>query len=206
MKNTLLTLATAALLLSCCKPTVTTSPSPNYTTTVTGYTVTTDSLDPIPNIVLNINPLAGSYTTPVGGKTVRTDSTGRFEFIYTGPAYGQIGISFGGNNSYHNLGGYDYITPYTTQTHNIQLQPYGWLKLHVKNVNPWNGDDLLWVGIGNGNGLIENGIVDKTVFFKTPGNGKTTIGWGVTKNGIENIYRDTFYLPGFDTTFYEILY
>ncbi len=205
MKHTLLTLATTALLLSCCKPTVTTSPSPNYTTTVTGYAVTTDSLDPIPNIVLNINPLAGSYTTPVGGKTVRTDSTGRFEFIYTGPAYGQIGIGFGGNNSYHNLGGYDYITPYTNKTHNIELQPYGWLKLHVKNVNPWNGDDRLSISLG---GSIHSyyGIVDKSIHSKEPGNGTKTLVWAVEKNGIVNSFQKTIYIQGFDTSFYEILY
>ncbi len=148
-----LALSLTLLLLSCC--TVTTEPynGPNYTNTVTGYALTTDSLDPIPNLVLDMNPLQGSYTTPVGGKTVRTDSTGRFEFIYTGPASGQIGIGFGGNNSYHNLGGYDYITPYTTKTHNIHLQPYGWLKLHVKNVNPWNGDDVIGVSTGGGGNI-----------------------------------------------------
>ena len=148
MKHTVFILVTAAQLLAAC--TVTTEPTngPNYTNTVTGYALTTDSLDPIPNLVLDMNPLQGSYTTPVGGKTVLTDSTGRFEFIYTGPAQGQIGRGFGGSHSYHNLGGYDYITPFTTKTHNIHLQPYGWLKLHVKNVNPWNGDDRISLSLG----------------------------------------------------------
>lgn len=205
MKHTVFILVTAAQILAAC--TVTTEPTngPTYTNTITGYALTTDSLDPIPNLVLDMNPLQGSYTTPVGGKTLRTDSTGRFEFIYTGPAHGQIGIGFGGNNNYHNLGGYDYITPYTTKTHNIHLQPYGWLKLHVKNVNPWNGDDRISLSLG---GTVQScyGIVDKTIHSKEPGNGTKKLIWAVEKNGIVTSYKDSVYLVGFDTTFYEILY
>ncbi len=205
MKQLFLALATAVLFLNAC--TITTEPynGPNYTNTVTGYALTTDSLDPIPNLVLDMNPLQGSYTTPVGGKTVRTDSTGRFEFIYTGPANGQIGIGFGGSHSYHNLGGYDYITPFTTKTHNIQLQPYGWLKLHVKNVNVQSPNDRISLSLG---GTVQSyyGIVDKTVFSKEPGNGTKKLVWAVEKNGIVKSYTDSIYIIGFDTVAYEILY
>ncbi len=193
------------IVLSCTK--VTTEPynGANYTNTVTGYALTTDSLDPIPNLLLNIDPMQGSYTTPANGKTVRTDSTGLFTFIYTGPANGKIGIGFSGNNKYHNFGGYDYITPFNTPTHNIHIQPYGWLKLHVKNINVQSPNDRLSIWLS---GTLESyyGIVDKTIVVKEPGNGNKQLIWAVEKNDTVSSYTDTIYIPGFDTTFYEILY
>ena len=89
MKPTLLLIV---LILAACEITTEPDDAPEYTNTVTGYALTTDSLDPIPNLVLRMNPVHGHYTTPVGGKTVRTDSPGQFTFIYTGPAHGRIGI------------------------------------------------------------------------------------------------------------------
>ena len=200
-------LTVAVLFASCTKVTTEPYSDPIYTTSVTGYALTTDSLDPIQNLQLSINPMQGSYTTVATGQTVRTDSTGKYSFIYTGPHNGKVGIGFSGSSTYHNYGGYDFISPYYTANHNIHLQPYGWLKLHVKNINVQSPNDVIGVSTGgNGQYLIEYGLVDKTVHLKKPGNGHVTLTWSVVKNSIETNFSDTIYIPGFDTAFYEILY
>lgn len=193
------------LVVACTKVTTEPCDGPNFTTTVTGYALTTDSLDPIKNLRLSINPIQGSYTTVATGQTVRTDSTGKYSFIYTGPQNGKVGIGFSGSSSCHNYGGYDYISPYYNAKHNIHIQPYGWLKLHIKNINVQSPNDRLSISLG---GTVESyyGIVDKTIFVKEPGNGTKQLIWAVEKNDTTSSFRDSIYIVGFDTTFYEILY
>ena len=205
MKNHIAIFVLSITLISCNKVTTENLDGPNYTTTVTGYALTTDSLDPIKGLRLNINPLLGSYTTTATGQTVRTDSTGKFSFVYTGSRDGRVGIGFSGNSTFHNYGGYDYITPYYTSTHDIHLQPYGWLKLHVKNIDLQSPNDRLFISL-EGTIMSYFGMVDKMIVAKEPGNGVKRLIWAVEKNDTIISYQDSIYIPGFDTTFYEILY
>ena len=66
-------------------------------------------------------------------------------------------------------------------------------------------NDRLSISLG---GTVESyyGIVDKTIIVKEPGNGTKQLIWAVEKNDTTSSFRDSIYIVGFDTTFYEILY
>ena len=89
----------------------------------------------------------------------------------------------------------------------IILDPYAWIKVHVKNVNPFDENDELRTGSPKGGGGVFIGInMDATEIQNKFGNRKIELLWVVIKNKIQSIHKDSLYLPAHDTIDYEIFY
>jgi hypothetical protein len=164
--------------------------------------VTTNTGEPINGVSVDLKALHGYARTPNGSIT---DTNGIMAFEYVGPKSGSIGIGYGGSYSYGSYGGYDYIQPFYQKQHTMQLTPRGWIKLHVKNENPWNGDDFISITVSTLS-IGYGGLTDITQVHRTGANGVKTIKWHVRKNNISTHFSDTIYIPTEDTAFYEILY
>ena len=105
-------------------------------------------------------------------------------------------------------------TPYAPQ---FNLFPEAFLKLHVKNNEPWNSSDFIvysyatkmpaCMGCCTNTSYKGHGtIYDSLIECKTYGSNDVIINWHVTKMGTAVVYGDTVFCTPFDTTFYEILY
>ena len=136
--------------------------------------------------------------------TVFTDAQGRFNMdIPNTPHSYVLGIS--AENYFDYDDGYS-IQDYQHNTGDLALYPHAWLKVHIKNVNPFDWFDEIELGWISGGFYLYGEGVDTTVIHRLGGNRNFDASWFVTKNSIWKLYTDTLYLPGHDTTFYEILY
>ena len=147
--------------------------------------------------------LGGTYCDNVD--TLYTNAQGRFALsIPQTPDTYQFSIDAA---NYFDYEGNDYLLQ--VNQHNagdIPLYPHAWLKVHIKNVNPFDWFDEIELGWISGGFYLYGEGVDTTVIHRLGGNRNFDASWFVTKNSIWKLYTDTLYLPGHDTTFYEILY
>ncbi|MBP7698997.1 MAG: hypothetical protein KA101_00005 [Saprospiraceae bacterium] len=136
--------------------------------------------------------------------TVFTDAQGRFKLdLSETPLALELGISA---ENYFAFDG-DYSLLWNRHnTGDIALYPHAWLKVHIKNVNPFDVFDKLELGWVGGSNPIYGSDVDSILIYKLLGNRELSLSWASTKNNQIYFYKDSLYLPGHDTTFYEILY
>ncbi len=88
----------------------------------------------------------------------------------------------------------------------ILLDPYAWIKFHVKNVNPYDEYDNIAIN-GDCLGLLVGEKLDTTYYCENIGNKSVDFVWWVEKNRMTNKYRDTIpFLKAHDTTYFEIKY
>jgi hypothetical protein len=94
---------------------------------------------------------------------------------------------------------------------NLILEPYAWIKVHVKNVNPFDENDLIlldqlvspWGGTHSYLGMR----VDTTYNRQIGGNINQRVLWISKKNGISTRYFDSaFVVPAHDTISLPIHY
>lgn len=91
----------------------------------------------------------------------------------------------------------------------IVMDPYAWVKLHIKNTLPVNSlDNIRYNGSwGGGSPLFYNGMdVDSYVLKQVLGNRDINVYWWITKNNVKTSLSDIVYCPGGDTTLFEIFY
>lgn len=92
----------------------------------------------------------------------------------------------------------------------VKLQPYAYLKIHLKNSTPSDMHDYISLHIQQIGGTYPTFYgtkVDTTVaYFRLNGNAKNTISWGVGKNGKEYVDDTSVYLKELDTTQININY
>ncbi len=87
---------------------------------------------------------------------------------------------------------------------NIVLKPVAWIELHVRNVNPKPGD-ILFVNWG-GFPPEFHGMADDTVILSGGGNSNIPISLTLYRDGNWNNFKDTVFLPAFDTTYHLLEY
>jgi len=86
----------------------------------------------------------------------------------------------------------------------ILLDPYAWIKFHVKNVNPYDDNDEIYIGSSK---AIVGSRVDTTFVSQEIGNAKFSFNNWVIKNKKQLVIKDSInFLPAHDTIFHEILY
>jgi len=93
-------------------------------------------------------------------------------------------------------------------THNrvfLHASPFAYVRVHAKNVNPFDSNDRINLG-GGGNSIY--GMNVDTVVIQGPFRGTQNgeFGWVVTKNNITTIFSQPVYYVGRDTINYTIEY
>ena len=167
--------------------------------------------EPIENaqVVLYEQTSSGTFSTsdlPID--TILTDATGSYSFQYNGR--GQTGVK-AFHDTYFPISRVPYENIYYKQRNveNIILDPYALLELHIKNVNPFDGNDnLRYDGAWSG-GAPQDNLGVNIDFFDTKlvrGNRGVSLVWRVIKNENTTTHRDTVYCKGHETTQYEIFY
>ena len=151
--------------------------------------------------------LGGTWTKLVD--TTRTDANGIYRLEKGNLDKGSSFFISAFADKYYTYDPNNYlVTGQDVTNNNIVLDPFAWIKVHVKNVNPFNDRDSIL--LGNVVGTIPMTHVGKnielTYINKVFGNLKMEAQWSVGKNGIWKFKTDTIYITAHDTLNYEILY
>ncbi len=142
--------------------------------------------------------------------TIRTDINGAYEFRF------RENRSYDYYISAYKDGYWELSSPalvpesYQENIMDVHIYPYAWLKLHVKNINPFDDNDLLTaythpiVGASPQNHYGRS--IDFYVRQEVKGNKDIPLIWWVTKDGMYQEFRDTILCEGGDTTLFELFY
>jgi hypothetical protein len=194
------------LILSCNK-----DEFDNSKTVVKGYLLEYGSEDPLKNITGYIvecdgEVFGGGSCWPVDSFATNNDGYFYHEFKHT--PTGVYVYQFEQIENYYKID-VRYINEGALNDHIHYVDPHSWIKLHVKNINPFDdSDNIRYVG-GWGGGSPNNNYgmnVDFIDYRRARGNRENYLKWWVIKNGETNVYSDTVYYEAHDTIFYEILY
>ena len=205
-KYLILLIPTLLMLAECRKPDKTT-----YIKT-SGKVLEFGSNKPIKNAKVGIYEEGGEFLGSTWTKlvdTTRTDATGAYHFDKGNLDKGSSFFISAVADKYYTYDPNNYLVTGQEVTNlNIVLDPFAWIKVHVKNVNPFDDNDR--IGLGNGIGTLQifytGTNIELNYINKLKGNLPISIDWSVTKNGIRQEYKDTIKIPAHDTLKYEILY
>ncbi len=100
---------------------------------------------------------------------------------------------------------------------NYNLNPKGYIKVHVKNSNPHDASDIItfkftqgylngYQCCGNEPAIGYGKYFDTTFVCKTHGNQDVNFQWTVHKNGNTTTDNATFFCYPFDTAYYDVYY
>jgi hypothetical protein len=210
MKTRLLTLATIAALLlteSCKKDAIPTSAQGRVTTLGTetplaGIAVTLIE-DNYGGGVLGGN---GGYNGPI--KTVHTDQDGYYHIDHTCNPSTAYWVEFETAEGHFGPIQKQAVYPGQNNTINMKQIPFAYVRLHIKNVNPYNVYDKFnyLLDPGGGGGFDGPGI-DVITTRRTAGNGNVLLYYTAIKNGQLVVdSKDTLFIPAYDTLDYQIFY
>ena len=144
-------------------------------------------------------------------QTTNTDENGRFSFDFKSEKGYTYTLAAKKNNYFDLVGGVIHIDKdKNNKGISITLIPYAYLKLHIRNVNPFNGLDLFSISHSYLNYNFYGANVD-TIFTISPsapfkGNEINTLYYGVERNNIITGYSTQVYCPAFDTAFTSVDY
>jgi hypothetical protein len=94
----------------------------------------------------------------------------------------------------------------------INSPPIGYLSINLKNINPYNDEDLFSImfrplpGDGINLSYIKGSNIDRSLLYPQHGDKEIEINWQSKKNNIVNTWQDTVYCPAYDTITYNINY
>jgi hypothetical protein len=189
--------------------------SPSGTTRIQGFLLEYGSEKPLEGIALYLKEITSTSTTSGSFGTTTVDSFYTNEDGYFNYEFEDDGTK-GYIASYQKIPGYYDVDFLTVNTgNNIGLQsfadPYAWLKLRVKNVNPVNQNDKIRFGhpyssSGSGWQELYGTDVDEIYLWQGKGYYSNDLIWKVSKLGISTEYKESLFLPAHDTMYYEILY
>ena len=141
--------------------------------------------------------------------SVTADADGKFQFDFTAEEGYRYSITAEAPKYFNNFYTGGLILDVGKKNHPlVGLQPEAYLKLHIKNTQPFDENDQVGIN-GEWSGSPEQFYgtsVDTFTFRKVTGNGNISIYWGVIKNSLTTNNSDSVYCPAFDTAFYNINY
>ena len=196
------------ILFSCLVASCVKDPPSTFEATVKGRVLEVDSEVGIPNMTVK---LVEEDYTPAGTqkrttlKTVKTDASGNYQFTYTRQTilnYDVVAVN--ASSDYNEYTQAVLIPDGASNVVNIFLTPYGWLKVHAKNVNPFDERDIAIFTYET----FVGSKVDTTFIVKVGGNRKVLrqLGVRVTKNGVQTSKKIDILTPPHDTTLLNIFY
>ena len=171
---------------------------------VSGYVLEYGTLEPIEGARVYLIAGISSVTDKV-----ITDMSGRYEFKRPHRETGTVLSLYAFADDYYDIIEADVPLPWKKQEIDIVMDPYAWIKLHIKNTNPFDHNDLLSFSGEWGGGSLPDyyGMnVDLYYLQKVYGNRFIDIYWGVTKNNNFNFSQDSVFTVAHDTVDFEILY
>jgi hypothetical protein len=94
------------------------------------------------------------------------------------------------------------------QSVDINFDPYCWVNIHFKNINPCNQNDVLrFTGNHSNSEAIYGALVDAYYLFQIAGNRELLFSYGINKCGVGENFLDTIgYVSAFDTVDFEVFY
>lgn len=109
---------------------------------------------------------------------------------------------------------YDRIKKKHSNQLNFSMKGNAYLKVHIKNVTPFDNNDLIdlsaiiYISSGVGNYVGHGTKIDTNVIFSTEGQGThfMKLEWFVTKNNINKFSIDSIYCNSQDTAYYTLNY
>ena len=139
-------------------------------------------------------------------ETTETDAAGKYTFKFDA----------GRKNSYqvkaakdrYSEGGNTNVEKGDENILNITIIPEAYLKLRIKNVNPYDQYDRISISavFNYSPNIFIGSSVDTFMLGEVYGNQYKEIIWWVTKNNIKIEYKDSVYCLPFDTAIYNINY
>ncbi len=179
-------------------------------THIRGYVLEYGTEEPLEGVKMYLQEVGGEVLGSITFSTVDsfyTDDSGYFEYSFEDDYTSAFTYSFEEVPGYYDLGFRD-VNNQKVNEHTHYADPFAWLELHLKNVNPIDGSDKIrfthqyspfsWQDI--------YGPADSTLVWQIKGNYESYLIWKVTKAGTTTEYRDTFAIPAHDTTYYQIQY
>ena len=151
--------------------------------------------------------------------SVKTDAGGNFsfEFVEEKVIGYRISLSKSRYFDYSEEISADKLNTGETYSVSYYLYPQGFIKLHVKNLAPFDENDIISYFFSEGykncldccgnTPIIGNGILyEETTICKTFGDQNVTISWTVKKNNNLTAHSANIFCPAFDTVSYDLNY
>ena len=181
---------------------------------VSGKVLEFGSNKAIPNAKVGIYEEGGEFLGSTWTKlvdTTRTDANGFYSINKPNIDKGSSFFISAAANKYYTYDPNNYlVTGQNVTNNNIVLDPFAWIKVHVKNVNPFNDRDSILLGnvVGPADGTMTyiGKNVELNFINKIRGNLPIRATWTVAKNSIGKSFVDTIKVSAHDTLKYEILY
>jgi hypothetical protein len=169
---------------------------------------------PIANAKVGIYSEGGAFLGTTWSNlvdTTRTDANGFYSIEKQGIDNGSSFYVSAAANKYYTYDPTKYVaTGQDVMNNDIVLDPFAWIKVHVKNVNPLNDRDSIFLGnlVGppSGETIYTGKNVDLNFLNKVRGNLSMRATWTVARNNIGKSFVDTVKIAAHDTLKYEILY
>ncbi|MBK9716355.1 MAG: hypothetical protein IPQ02_19405 [Saprospiraceae bacterium] len=96
---------------------------------------------------------------------------------------------------------------YQYKNKELIVEPYAFIRAHIKNVNPFDDEDYIFVAFDGGSGGRFRGReINEFNIYRVSGNKKIEILTRLDRNKIETENIDSIYIKGHDTINYEIFY
>lgn len=180
-------------------------------TIIEGQVLEYGTNEPVENaeVLLYKRISTGAFTgTDIRVDTAITNAAGEYSFQYEDSD--KLGL-FASADTYFTTNGIEYsnIRSKKMNTRNITLDPVAALELHIKNVNPFDNDNIRYsAGWENGASIQDNigENIDKKEKKQTRGNRLTKVSWTVFRDNNIQTYTDSVYCKGHELTQYEIFY
>jgi hypothetical protein len=145
--------------------------------------------------------------------STKTDKNGYYSFTYKykGKYDGSsFDLRANASDSYYKRGRFETIGPtdHLIWDYNLELIPKAWVKVHIKNINPFDEADKMVTGsITPSLTYFYGNKVDTIVkSWDSIGNDTMGIGYTVTKNEISTFKIKKVYLIGLDTVSCDLFY
>ena len=179
---------------------------------VSGKVLEFGSNKPVKNAKVGIYEEGGAFLGSTWTKlvdTTRTDANGVYRLEKDNLDKGSSFFISVVADKYYAYDPNSYLaTGRNVTNNNIVLDPFAWISMHVKNVNPFDDRDSILLGdvVGTIPMTHVGRNIELTYINKVFGNVKMEAQWSFGKNGIWKFKTDTVYITAHDTLNYEILY
>jgi hypothetical protein len=200
-------IATITLGGSCCK-------KDNSHTTVEGFVINETNNAAVADAVVMLmarNPACFSCASGVV-QTYKADSKGKFSFEFEADKDLIYTVGANKQNYYANETGMNINNGEKNKSVFVRIKPYGFLKIHAKNTQPFDDYDLFELPSSCTVTYASGSNVDTVLVYcqycgcPVLGNQYNDIYYWITKNGVKKNYSASVYCPAFDTTTYSINY